>query len=259
MRKAMQPQELKSLVESGHYKPDPSRIATAMLQRRGVRELLIGGTRRRQPSWSNPAGASSRPAGQPDLDPLAGDDLADRRQRRFARLARPPSRPRPAAPAAAPPAARSPRRPRPPARAGRGRPRRRSRRRPSASGSAAGVDRAGATPLARGEVAGVAAEAVAEVDHRPWLPPPPGRGRRASRGVGSSWRAAQALGGRRRRRRAASSGRSSSSRPAAAPPISPVRTSDVAGLGAAAGDAAAPAVGRVADHGDREGQRPGPG
>jgi hypothetical protein len=39
----MQPQELKSLVESGHYKPDPSRVATAMLQRRGVRELLIGG------------------------------------------------------------------------------------------------------------------------------------------------------------------------------------------------------------------------
>jgi hypothetical protein len=38
----MQPQELKSLVESGHYKPDPSRVATAMLRRRGVRELLIG-------------------------------------------------------------------------------------------------------------------------------------------------------------------------------------------------------------------------
>jgi hypothetical protein len=39
----MQSQELKSLVESGHYKPDPSRIATAMLQRRGVRELLTNG------------------------------------------------------------------------------------------------------------------------------------------------------------------------------------------------------------------------
>jgi hypothetical protein len=39
---AMQSQEIKSLVESGHYKPDPSRIAAAMLQRRGVRELLIG-------------------------------------------------------------------------------------------------------------------------------------------------------------------------------------------------------------------------
>jgi hypothetical protein len=39
----MQRQELKSLVESGHYKPDPSQVAVAMLQRRGVRELLIGG------------------------------------------------------------------------------------------------------------------------------------------------------------------------------------------------------------------------
>ena len=38
----MQSQELKSLVESGNYKPDPSRIAVAMLQRRGVRELLTG-------------------------------------------------------------------------------------------------------------------------------------------------------------------------------------------------------------------------
>jgi len=36
----MQAQELKSLVESGHYKPDPSQVAMAMLQRRGVRELL---------------------------------------------------------------------------------------------------------------------------------------------------------------------------------------------------------------------------
>jgi hypothetical protein len=40
----MQSQEIKSLVESGHYKPDPSRVAVAMLQRRGVRELLIAGT-----------------------------------------------------------------------------------------------------------------------------------------------------------------------------------------------------------------------
>ncbi len=38
----MQPQELKSMVESGHYRPDPSRVAVAMLRRRGVRELLIG-------------------------------------------------------------------------------------------------------------------------------------------------------------------------------------------------------------------------
>ena len=38
--KAMHAQELKSLVESGLYKPDPSLIASAMLSRRGVRELL---------------------------------------------------------------------------------------------------------------------------------------------------------------------------------------------------------------------------
>lgn len=38
----MQRQELKSLVDSGAYKPDPSRIAAAMLKRRGVRELLTG-------------------------------------------------------------------------------------------------------------------------------------------------------------------------------------------------------------------------
>jgi hypothetical protein len=38
--RAMQAQELKSLVESGLYKPDPSLIASAMLSRRGVRELL---------------------------------------------------------------------------------------------------------------------------------------------------------------------------------------------------------------------------
>jgi hypothetical protein len=36
----MQAQQLKSLVEAGHYKPDPSLVAEAMLQRRGVRELL---------------------------------------------------------------------------------------------------------------------------------------------------------------------------------------------------------------------------
>jgi hypothetical protein len=39
---SMKSTELKNLVESGTYKPDPSRIATAMLRRRGVRELLTG-------------------------------------------------------------------------------------------------------------------------------------------------------------------------------------------------------------------------
>lgn len=40
--RVMQPQELKSLVEAGAYKPDPGEIAMAMLSRRGVRELLTG-------------------------------------------------------------------------------------------------------------------------------------------------------------------------------------------------------------------------
>jgi hypothetical protein len=38
----MQPRQLKSLVESGHYKPEPALVADAMLQRRGVRTLLAG-------------------------------------------------------------------------------------------------------------------------------------------------------------------------------------------------------------------------
>jgi len=41
MRRRMQPRQLKSLVETGHYKPEPALVADAMLQRRGVRELLI--------------------------------------------------------------------------------------------------------------------------------------------------------------------------------------------------------------------------
>jgi hypothetical protein len=40
--KAMETQELKSLVETGSYKPDPAQVASAMLNRRGVRELLTG-------------------------------------------------------------------------------------------------------------------------------------------------------------------------------------------------------------------------
>jgi hypothetical protein len=39
---SMKATELKNLVEAGSYKPDPSRVATAMLRRRGVRELLTG-------------------------------------------------------------------------------------------------------------------------------------------------------------------------------------------------------------------------
>jgi hypothetical protein len=40
MSRRMQPRQLKTLVETGHYKPEPALVAEAMLQRRGVRELL---------------------------------------------------------------------------------------------------------------------------------------------------------------------------------------------------------------------------
>jgi hypothetical protein len=55
----MQSQELKSLVESGHYKPDPARVAAAMLQRRGVRELLVGGGGVLSPVGQSPPGPES--------------------------------------------------------------------------------------------------------------------------------------------------------------------------------------------------------
>ena len=38
----MQPQQLKNLVESGGYRPQPELVAQAMLRRRGVRALLTG-------------------------------------------------------------------------------------------------------------------------------------------------------------------------------------------------------------------------
>jgi hypothetical protein len=39
----MQPRQLKRLIETGHYRPEPELVADAMLQRRGVRELLTAG------------------------------------------------------------------------------------------------------------------------------------------------------------------------------------------------------------------------
>ncbi|HEX6688395.1 MAG TPA: hypothetical protein VF085_06985 [Solirubrobacterales bacterium] len=38
----MEQQQLKSLVESGGYRPQPELVAQAMLRRRGVRALLTG-------------------------------------------------------------------------------------------------------------------------------------------------------------------------------------------------------------------------
>ncbi len=57
---AMRADELKNLVESGHYKPDPALIATAMLSRRGVRELLV-----EAPPFSARAGRSQPPPAAP--------------------------------------------------------------------------------------------------------------------------------------------------------------------------------------------------
>jgi hypothetical protein len=39
----MHRRQLKILVETGHYKPEPALVAQAMLRRRGVRELLTNG------------------------------------------------------------------------------------------------------------------------------------------------------------------------------------------------------------------------
>jgi len=43
MRRRMQKRQLKRLIETGHYQPVPEQIAQAMLRRRGVLALLIGG------------------------------------------------------------------------------------------------------------------------------------------------------------------------------------------------------------------------
>lgn len=42
MKLVMDQRQLKTLVESGAYRPQPERIACAMLRRRGVRVLLTG-------------------------------------------------------------------------------------------------------------------------------------------------------------------------------------------------------------------------
>jgi hypothetical protein len=61
----MQAQELKSLVESGLYKPDPYEVALAMLQRRGVRDLLVDAQSTATNGSSPVNGSAGRtPAGQ---------------------------------------------------------------------------------------------------------------------------------------------------------------------------------------------------
>jgi hypothetical protein len=50
MKRRMQRRQLKSLIDTGHYRPEPALVAEAMLQRRGVRNLLM-----QSPSGLNPA------------------------------------------------------------------------------------------------------------------------------------------------------------------------------------------------------------
>lgn len=56
----MQTRDLKRMVESGDYKPDPSLIAAAMLERRGVRELLSFSTSSISSIGRNPRAATIR-------------------------------------------------------------------------------------------------------------------------------------------------------------------------------------------------------
>jgi hypothetical protein len=56
MRRRMQPRQLKSLVEAGHYKPEPALVAAAMLERRGMRSFLA------DEGLLTPAGRSRVPA-----------------------------------------------------------------------------------------------------------------------------------------------------------------------------------------------------
>lgn len=60
--RVMQAQQLKSLVRSGRYKPEPSLVAEAMLQRRGVRELLAQEPTLNAAGRTHPAPAAGRQA-----------------------------------------------------------------------------------------------------------------------------------------------------------------------------------------------------
>ena len=57
MKRRMQPRQLKTLIETGHYKPEPPLIAEAMLERRGVRMLLV--------DWPASRGATSQTVPSP--------------------------------------------------------------------------------------------------------------------------------------------------------------------------------------------------
>jgi hypothetical protein len=62
MDSTMQRRQLKRLIETGHYRPEPEQVAQAMLARRGVRELLTGGIAVSSAGRIQPAPASGRQA-----------------------------------------------------------------------------------------------------------------------------------------------------------------------------------------------------
>lgn len=53
----MSPRHLKSLVEAGHYKPQPELVAQAMLERRGFRTFLGSGFSGSEGGHGQPAAA----------------------------------------------------------------------------------------------------------------------------------------------------------------------------------------------------------
>jgi hypothetical protein len=61
-RAHMATEQLKTMVESGRYKPDPALVAQAMLSRRGVRELLTASEPLTRADRTPPAPAATRRA-----------------------------------------------------------------------------------------------------------------------------------------------------------------------------------------------------
>jgi hypothetical protein len=57
----MQPRQLKRLIQEGHYRPEPNLVAEAMLQHRGVRDLLTN----ELSSSFNPTGRTPSPSAVP--------------------------------------------------------------------------------------------------------------------------------------------------------------------------------------------------
>jgi hypothetical protein len=82
----MQTEQLKSLIASGAYRPQPALVAEAMLERRGVRTLLTENAarpydgapseKRGGPSINPAAGAPINPVGQTPPAPEAGFQAA---------------------------------------------------------------------------------------------------------------------------------------------------------------------------------------